>query len=418
MLENHVTKQEALGRIKAEWKPEPGVEEIPLEQACGRILAHDYYAAYSIPVVRASGMDGIAVSFDMLQDGIPDTSRWVEGKEYVRADTGDDFPDEYDTVLPVEWITFPEDGKAGITIEPKEMPGPDKNNALRRGMNVRTAGSLIRKGTVLAPAGTEITPLDIGELATGGHGTVSVIRKPRIAFIATGTELTAPGNELQRGQNFEANSYVAKAMLEIMGAEVTAAPAVKDDKALLETTVQKAVDENDIVLISGGSSKGAEDFNWDIINRKGKQLFRWVKAAPGRPMSAAVINGKLVVNLAGPKLGAYHGIEWCVKEAISLWYTGEYGNVAWGTPVKAALGVDMPGIPLSAIVKMKVSDGIAVPVSGPGVKPEDALQDWETNAFYITDPSCAPPRKGDIIDLKLVRKASQLKTADSRSMTL
>ncbi|MGN0704191.1 MAG: molybdopterin-binding protein [Lentihominibacter sp.] len=422
MLKDHITKEEALRRIREAWKPEAGTEEIPLAEADGRVLARDYHAAYSIPVVRASGMDGIAVSFDTLQDGIPDTSGWTEGNEYVRADTGDDFPDEYDTVLPVEWITFPQKGHTGITIEPKEMPGPVRGGTdIFRGMNVKPSGSLIKEGTLLAPAGTRITPLDMGQLATGGHDRISVIKKPRVAFIATGTELVSPGSELKRGQNFEANSYMARAMLEKMGAEVTAVEAVIDDKGLLGDAVDRAVNENDIVLISGGSSKGAEDYNWKIIEQRGKQLFRWVKAAPGRPMSAAVIRGKLIINLAGPTLGAYHGIDWCVREALSIWYTGEPGNAAWGTPVKVTLGADLRPIPLSAIIKMKVEDYTAMPAGGPGAggpggpggdQASRRPQEWEANAIYITKPGTVPPRKGDTIEVRMIRDIPVPQTAE------
>lgn len=435
MLNDHISKEEAIRRIQEAWKPEAEREVIPLEEAQGRILAQDYRARYSIPVVRASGMDGIAVNFDLFEEGMPDTKNWVLGREYVRADTGDDFPDEYDTVLPIEWIRFHEEGK-GITIEPKKIPGPGGGaDRVFRGMNVRPAGSLIKEGTMLAPAGTRVTPFDIGDLGTGGHGKIRVIRKPRVAFIATGTELVAPGSMLKRGQNFDSNSYMAKAMLTEMGAETVVIPVVKDDRALLKETLEKAIAENDIVLINGGSSKGAEDFNWSLIGQDGKQLFRWVKAAPGRPMSGAVVRGKLVINLAGPKLAAYHGIEWCVKEAISIWYTGAPGNVAWGTPVSVTAGADLPAPPLSVIMKMKVERGVALPVGGPGgpgrggrpggfkgpkdQRPPKApkapgpvkdLREWEANGIYITKPGAPPVKKGDVIQVRMIRDVVPEKT--------
>ena len=203
MLKNHITKEEALARIRDVWQPSPGTEEIPLEQCDGRIAAEDCVANVSLPVVRAAGMDGICVNFNLLENGIPDASGWERGREYDRADTGDDFDDRYDTVLPIEWI-HPVDCQEGrdsadsreereasagpceegignghglrIVPVPVHGPGRHRNHTgrpdepeLYRGMNVRPSGSLIEEGTLLIRAGMRITPLDIAALATGGY---------------------------------------------------------------------------------------------------------------------------------------------------------------------------------------------------------------------------------------------------------
>ncbi len=425
----NITKQEALNLIRGAWTPAPETEEAALSDSDGRVLAEDCYAKYDLPVVRAAGMDGICVNFDLFENGMPDTTGWQRGVHYDRADTGDDFPDAYDTVLPIEWIKM-EDG--GIWIEPKKGRGPggkpQKNHGpggnpaeapqITRGMNVRPAGSMMQKGSLLARKGTLLTAFDIAALASGGYGTVKVIKKPCIAFLPTGSELIPAGSVPGRGQNFDANSIMAEVMLREMGAEMTAFSIEADHKNTLESRLMEAVRDHDIVLINGGSSKGEEDFNTRILEENGEFLFHWVKAAPGRPMSAAVINGKLVINLAGPTIGAYYGIIWCVRELLSDWYGCD---VPWGHEIEAELTEDLMAPPMSIFMRMQVAArGVAGDVQsdeadernprylvsriggGPG-RMHPGINQPDANAIYMTDPDRPAPKKGDVIRVTLVR---------------
>ncbi|MGI6721342.1 MAG: molybdopterin molybdotransferase MoeA [Anaerovoracaceae bacterium] len=406
MLEDHITKEEALARIRAAWHAEPQMETVSLQEANGRIAAEDHFAKYDLPVVRALGMDGIALNFDLLEDGIPDTSGWKKGLEYERADTGDDFDDRYDTVLPIEWIS--REG-SGIRIEPKGGPGLGGGQGgprLRRGMNVRPCGSTIRKGDLLLRANTRISPLEIAALATGGHGSAKVIKKPVISFIPTGSELIPAGEVPGRGQNFDANSLMAGAMLQELGAEVLNFGILRDEKGSIGDILDEALAKSDIVLINGGSSKGEEDFNNHIIEERGRQLFHWVRAVPGRPMNASMIDGRLVINLAGPTLGAYYGIDWCVRELLSDWFGIK---VRWGADTEVILDTDLHTPPMSMIVRLTVTRGEdgelhAAPGGGPVKGPGrfQAVQP-DANAIYITKIGAEPPEKGDRITVRMVR---------------
>ena len=109
------TKAEALDLLFQRWSPAMETERVPLGQAVGRVLAEDMVSQYNIPVVRASGMDGVAIPYALVKDGLPDTTVWRMGKEFVRADTGDDFDDAYDTVIPIERVTLL--WAAGLTFE-------------------------------------------------------------------------------------------------------------------------------------------------------------------------------------------------------------------------------------------------------------------------------------------------------------
>ena len=165
LTEKHISKEEAIKALMDAWKPEIRTEEIELIDADGRTLAEDLYAKYDQPVYRASRMDGIAVDSARFADGIPDTSEWKLGTDYVRADTGDDFPDEFDTVIPIEEVDIDENGKIIYISE---------DLRIKEGDSVRPRGSQIMEGDLLLEKDRIIRPVDLVSLAMGGISMVSV----------------------------------------------------------------------------------------------------------------------------------------------------------------------------------------------------------------------------------------------------
>ena len=311
---NLTSKQDALSVLYEIWDRPVKTETIDIEQCAGRILAEDVYAASQIPVVRASGMDGIAVDSKAFYDEkgsfrMPDTSAWELGKDYVRADTGDDFPDEYDATIAIEMVELPENGKPLAINLPEGM-------VIEPGTNVRTGGSSIKKDELLAASGRRINAETMAALAMSGKRTFKVVKKPVVAFIPTGSELVTAGTELERGQNYNSNTFLVKTMLEEMGAEALCMPIVKDKKNDLRAALEEALEKADIVVINGGSSKGSEDFNTTLIKEMGTIICHGVAAVPGRPMGIGLINDRPVVNLSGPTLAAFYGMDWCVRSLV------------------------------------------------------------------------------------------------------
>ena len=292
--------------ILSKWSPETKTEYVNIEEALDRIIAEDVFSVLDIPVVRASSWDGVGVISSMFQDGIPDTTEWEFGKEYVRADTGDDFDDKYDAVIAIEQVTI-DNGK--IIFDSDLMVTP--------GMGVRQKGDSIRKGELLAKQYTKLIPSDLAALAAGGVATIRVIKKPIVSFIPTGSELVPVGTTPKRGQIVDSNSVLVKNMLHQMGALPLCFPITKDDMCLLEKTLDEALDRSDIVILNGGSSKGNEDFNARLLKQKGDVLFHWVATAPGKPMCVALVNGKPVINIPGPSIAAYNGMDWCVQAVVN-----------------------------------------------------------------------------------------------------
>lgn len=180
--EDYPTRKQVLERLFEKWSPAWEKEEIPVEEAIGRVPCEEVYALCSIPVVRASSMDGVGVRSADFADGIPDTSRWTQGKEFVRADTGDDFDDRYDAVIRIEDVSLDENG---LSVHPEVKVTP--------GLGIRPQGSMLKEGDLLVKKNRPLRPVDLAALVMGGIRTIPVYRRPRVAFIPTGSELIPTG---------------------------------------------------------------------------------------------------------------------------------------------------------------------------------------------------------------------------------
>ena len=310
IMQGFPSREEALADFFAAWEPPEAAtatELVSLDEAIGRVTARDLVSANTLPVVRASACDGIAVRSAAFADGRPDTSTWELGRDYVRADTGDDFPDAYDAVIMIEKAAIQPDGSVVLDDDVQVEPGT----------NVRQAGDTIKAGTPLMKAGLPIRPTDLAALAMGGITLVPVRRKPRVAFIPTGSELVPAGIAPRRGQNVDTNSLMVKHMLIEYGADPLVFPIVHDDEAALERAFAEALAVADAVVVNGGSAVGEEDFNVRMIEARGRVVHHYIAAVPGRPLMMAVADGKPVIDLPGPTMAAYYGTQWCLQAVVA-----------------------------------------------------------------------------------------------------
>lgn len=300
------TRAQVLETLLQRWDPVSQTETIPVEAALGRVLTRDQYAQTTIPVARASAMDGVAVCAVRFGQGMPDTAGWKLGVDFCRADTGDDFDDRFDAVIPIERVQISEKGQLTILGDMQVRPGD----------NIRPRGSAIRTGELVARKHRQLRPFDLACLAMGGIAQVEVYRRPRVAFIPTGSELVPLGAPVGRGQTIDSNTLLAQAMLTEMGAEPLCYPIVPDQPGALAEALEQALQAADILLLNGGSSKGAEDYNARLLEERGAALFHWVAAAPGKPLCVGLIQNKPVINLPGPPMAALYGMDWCVRAMV------------------------------------------------------------------------------------------------------
>lgn len=304
--QDYPTRKQVMERLLSEWNIQWGSETIRTEDAIGRVPSEDQYARHSLPVVRAAGMDSIAVRSKDFLEGMPDTSVWRTGKEFVRADTGDDFDDRYDAVIAVEDVEFLPEG--GLLLRP--------DIKIYAGLGVRPKGSTMKKGELLVQKGRPLRSVDLAALVMGGVTELPVYQKPRVAFIPTGSELLPAGAPLERGKTYDSNSILARHMLEEMGACAVLFPIVRDDKEKIRETLEQAMKQADIVILNGGSSKGDEDHNARLLKEQGQVICHGVAAAPGKPMCVAVLDKTPVINMPGPPLAVFYGMDWCIRGLI------------------------------------------------------------------------------------------------------
>lgn len=389
---NAPSRAEIMQLIRQNWEPERGEEYVSLEEAGGRIASRDVFSVHTIPVVRASAMDGIAVrSADFADDVMPDTENWQYGVDYIRADTGDDFADDFDAVIAIEDVRMLERGLR-LSCSP---------SAVQSGANVRPCGSTVKEGELLIPKGYEITPLRMAALATGGIAKVWVYKKPIVAFIPTGSELIPAGQALKRGQNIDANSLLIRELARQWGADVKLMPIVKDQMKEMKQALTEALKEADLVLINGGSSKGSEDYSIPLLEKEGTVLQHYVRSAPGRPMSVSLVRGKLVLNIPGPTFATMAVSDWAVQPAIDFYYERKDRIER---VIQAQLESDLKCPPFMEIytrVIVRRQDGIfyAAPLRR-DARMEDGF--GRCNGILVTELGRNGYQKGETVSVKLI----------------
>jgi len=274
--------------LAAEFSCRPQTTRVPLECSAGRITAEPIIIRYSVPEIHLAAMDGIAVVSDDTRDA--SEQHPVTLPRAVRVNTGNVVPQGYDAVIMIEDVWA--DGDR-FTVRKSAAPW----------QHVRPAGEDIAESEMAMPTGHRIRSHELGALAAYGITEVPVIAV-RAGLIPTGSELVPHGTRPMPGQVVESNTVMAAAMLEEAGVTCTRYPMVKDDPALIRAAVAQAVRENEIVIISAGSSAGTRDFTADVIAELGDVLVHGIAIKPGKPAIIGRIDGKPVIGMPGYPLSA------------------------------------------------------------------------------------------------------------------
>lgn len=388
------SRKQVMERVIGLWNPTVTPEEVTIDQALGRIAAEDTYAVHNVPVVRASSMDGVAVKSELFEQGVPDISSWSLGNEYVRADTGDDFPDIYDAVIPIEQVT----------LKHKKLIAIEEGCAVQPGRNIVSQGSYLKKGDLLVKKGTKLSPSNLASLAYGGITKILAIKSPKIVFIPTGSELVPAGTPLERGKNTDSNSILVGHMLKEMGADAICYPIVRDDSEALERALDTGLADADIVIINGGSSKGEEDYNARLLKLRGEIICHGVAAAPGKPICIAMIDQKPVVNLPGPSLAAYYGLDWCIRGLVNHFFGT---SPAMRAKIRAELQEDImypTGMEILCKMELWQVDGAWKTRQAPFRK-STVVENLSAPGQFITDPDRDGRYKaGEVLEVEIIQQ--------------
>lgn len=291
-----ISVEEAIFKVENNYEVLP-TEEVYLKDARNKILAKDIVSPINMPPFRQSAMDGYAVNFDPniesytiideVQAGMdPDNYELKKGQS-VRIFTGAALPNGSTSVIQQEWCI-----RTNNSLSFNKRPLDQ--------LNIRPIGEQLIEGEKVLKKGHQINPATIGLIAGLGIEKVTVYKEPNIAIIITGDELIQPGNKLTNGKIYESNSSMLIAVLHQFGYQNITTFYAKDNYKETLETIDGAINQNDVVLLSGGISVGNYDFVLEASTALGvKEMFYKVKQKPGKPLYFGKKEEKAVFGLPG-----------------------------------------------------------------------------------------------------------------------
>ena len=284
-------------------------QSVSLAGALGRVMAADIVAALDVPPFDRSGVDGFALRATDSAGATPTAPRALRLNAEVIAcghapqievtagtataiATGGVIPRGADAVIMIEHTELIEEA-GGLVIELRRAVAP--------GQFISYGGSDIAQGETLLRRFTLIGSREIGMLAACGFADVEVVRKPKVAVLSTGDELVLPGEKLGPAAIYDSNGAILAAAIVEAGGEPVPFGVFADDETVLEDALRRALAACDMVVLSGGTSKGAGDLSHRIVSKLGAPgiLVHGVALKPGKPLCLAVAQGKPIAVLPG-----------------------------------------------------------------------------------------------------------------------
>ncbi|HVJ49350.1 gephyrin-like molybdotransferase Glp [Desulfitobacterium sp.] len=281
------------------------IEEIPLTESLGRILAKDIQVVDPVPHYRKSTVDGLAVrASDTFgaSESMPALIQ-CQGEVFMGIAPVDSLKPGEGMLIPTGGM-LPEGADAVVMVEHLEEFGQGLDGVAKPiapGENVIDIGEDLSEGEVIVSRYTKIRPQEMGLLASQGILSVPVLPRFKVGILSTGDEIVSPEVRPAPAESRDINGYALLGQALAAGAEAKYYGIVKDDAEALRQTLQKMVEENDVVLLSGGSSVGVRDFSAQLIEELGEPglLFHGIALRPGKPTIGGVVEEKLIFGLPG-----------------------------------------------------------------------------------------------------------------------
>ncbi|MCP3054144.1 molybdopterin biosynthesis protein [Aurantimonas marianensis] len=302
-----LSREEAFRRFEAAVFPRPPAsEQCALEDALGRVLAADLVSPIDVPPFDRSNVDGFAVqSNDLATRGQANPARLALNPETLACGVAPTLSVSSGTATPISTGGMVPRGADAIVMVEHTQPLEDDAVEVRRaasaGQFISYAGSDIARGEMLLRAGTVIGSREIGMAAACGLARLPVARKVKVAVLSTGDELAQPGQALGPASVYDTNGAIIAAAVFENGGVPDFLGAFPDDEDKLEAAMRAALATHDMIILSGGTSKGAGDVSHRIVARLGQPgiVAHGVALKPGKPLCLAVCEAKPVVILPG-----------------------------------------------------------------------------------------------------------------------
>jgi len=311
--------------ILMRYKPPRKVEEVPLTEALGRVLAEDIISDVDVPGFDRSALDGYAVRAEDTFWADEDNPVKLEVKG--RSAAGHPFNGEVKELEAVEIATgAPLPRGANAVVKEEDTVREDDLHvlvlkAVSPGENIHGAGSDIRRGETVVYRGTILSAREIGALAAVGRERVKVYAKPKVGIFSTGDELVSPGKELDFGKIYDVNSYTIFNSVINDGGSPERLGILPDEYDRMKEEIEKALEKYDILLLSGSTSVGAGDVMYRILQELGPPgvLVHGIAIHPGKPTVIAEARGKLIIGLPGYPTSSLSIYQALVSPMIRKW---------------------------------------------------------------------------------------------------
>ena len=299
MNQGLLSVDEALARLLAEAKPVAEIREVPTLEATNRILARAQTSAMDVPPMDNSAMDGYAVR-------VADGARLTVAQKIMagavgapltagtaaRIFTGAPIPKGADAVVMQEHCTVE---KNVVVI----------NKTPKVGEWIRLAGSDVKKGGEILPAGKRLLPQDTGLAASVGIKALPVFRKVKLGLFFTGDELVMPGEPLAAGRIYNSNRFTLRGLGEQFGCELHDYGIVPDSLAATREVLRRAAAQCDVIVTSGGVSVGDADYVKPAVEAEGKLLMWRIAMKPGRPLAFGQVQNSFFIGLPGNPVSSF-----------------------------------------------------------------------------------------------------------------
>ena len=281
----------------------PGVEDVSLSDACGRVLGNSITAQTDLPPFHRSVYDGFALrSSETIHASAKSPAAFRLTGTIAAGDFHADPPGEGCAVRIMTGAALPEGTDCVINFERVTCTEQMLylTDPLRPWQNVDRRGDELREGSLLLEKGEYLTPAHLGLLASQGFSRVTVFKKPCTAVLSTGSELLMPGTALAPGKLYNSNLYVLRALMEKEGYTADDCLHTPDDEEIISSAIRNLAERNDLILTTGGASVGDKDYILSALKRAGAQiLFSHVRMKPGSCCYGAKLGDTLIISLSG-----------------------------------------------------------------------------------------------------------------------
>jgi molybdenum cofactor synthesis domain-containing protein len=299
---------------------------------------------------------------------------------------------------------LPKRADAVVMVENTEKIGHEKSEIalyknIAPGENVINIGSDVKKGAVVFKKGTILNPRYLGVIAAIGIDMINVMKRPTIAYFSTGNEIIKPGEKLSDGRIFDINSITVVELLRNDGFDVTFLGVIPDSIDEIKRALLKKIDMVDMIILSGGSSLGGEDYMVEAVNTLGKVYVHGIAAKPGKPVLIGEIKGKLIIGLPGYPTSALSNVYTLVFPALYKMMDSEFKTVKLQARLSRKIASTIGRYEFFSVkLVYENSEAIAVPV----MKGSSAITTMtESDGYICIDENTEVVNKDENVEVNL-----------------